>query len=171
MSVQDAMRLAKTMAKEDLRVFNRAARGYYKEKEGRRMSGGSFDYLCWAEDERRLSEDSISSIRHMAKWLKDVFGDQLKPEYKGLLSLASQIEWYKELIDALWEQNSGLMHDIEWCVSADYLREQVSAYALIRRGDREATCPRCGAEKWSGDSCSACELAREKLGLEKSNSQ
>jgi hypothetical protein len=82
------------------------------------MSGGSFNYLCWAN-----MPDAIGRIKDM----EDVEQYLIELEYTDIAKdVRRLIEYCKSAeirIGVLFEQLEEVFHDIEWYVSADIGKE------------------------------------------------
>lgn len=91
------------------------------------MSGGSYDYLCFAEASDVLSKQY--SLRAMADRLDEVCPEaaaETRALFDGPRSLQAELEMRLARLKDLW-------HDVEWRDSADYGEEQlVVAVAKFR---------------------------------------
>ena len=80
------------------------------------MSGGSFNYLCYAETHELLEHYRISDMEVMEQKLIAMGYVDIARDVRRLIEYCKSAE---NRISVLFEQLEGVFHDIEWNRSGD----------------------------------------------------
>lgn len=79
------------------------------------MSGGSFDYLCFADSAGAILS-RLDDLRRMEEWLRAY---RLHSAADEIYVYLLELETHQRRIEAYTKRMYGLLHAVEWTVSGD----------------------------------------------------